>query len=227
MDRGFDNRRMFKGMTAIGVRWICRLKVNAGARHFVDSTGRDETVMDIVCRVVDRWNIKLRTGRRGRVLNLKFGSRKVWMRNEYGKRIGAAMTLVVVWGFGKDPLALLVSEPSASRGFASEVVHAYLRRWRCEEASRAMKDSHGWGVRVEDIRALTIRGVQRLATLAIAICLMMTEMLLADAPELTVLLVAVRLFSGRPPDATYRLLRGMGVTFAKIPRWLSRGWRRA
>ena len=89
-----------------------------------------------------------------------------------------------------------------------------------------MKDTHWWGIRWEDLRALTLRGVKRLTTLASMVLLFLMEV--GWAGKLASAVVgAVASFSYKAADVRYRLLRGAGALLSKTPTWMVRGWARA
>jgi len=154
----------------------------------------------------------------------------VWVREKRqrgkDKRSGPKRTLVVVWGFGKNPLVLLANEYLPDRASALKILKAYIRRWRAEETNRAMKDSHGWGIRLEDVRALKFRGVERILMLASAVYLFLSELTAASKDVVKQVMAFVGTFGPCPPDGRYRLMRGFGTALFQIPGWLLRKWTR-
>lgn len=234
MDRGFDGRAFFKGMDSAGVRWACRLKTGArNERSVVYSdagTERTEKTSQAAMAVVDRWTYDMPRGRgrRRRTFKITFGSRRVRIKpgQSRGDTPGPERTLVVAWGISKAPLVILASEYRKGRAFALEVFLAYIRRWRCEEATRSMKDSRGWGIRVEDVRVLKFRGICRIMMLAAAVYLFLAELRDAGGTVLTRAIGAIQAFGDTPPDGTYRLLRGISSVLASLPNGLIRGWAR-
>lgn len=73
--------------------------------------------------------------------------------------------LVVVKGFGQDPMMLLTSLP-VDGTFKSQwrIVEAYLSRWRIEETIRFVKQSYGF----ENIRVMTYARIRNMASLVLA-----------------------------------------------------------
>ena len=73
--------------------------------------------------------------------------------------------LVVVKGFGQDPMMLLTSLP-VDGAFKSQwrIVEAYLTRWRVEETIRFVKQSYGF----ENIRVMTYTRIRNMASLVLA-----------------------------------------------------------
>lgn len=224
MDRGFDGRAFFEGMDAVGVRWACRLRIGVkNPRSLMDASGAVANALDVALGVVDRWSFDMMRGRgrKRRVLPLTFGSKRVRVVKTRGSgpAPGGDRTLVVVWGISKKPFVLLAHEYRKGRAFALEVLQAYMRRWRCEEATRGMKDRNGWGLALETIRALTFRGICRLVMLAAAVYLFLAELRDAEwrGPE-------VGTFGPAPPDGSYRLIRQAGMTLLRLPLRSLRAW---
>lgn len=227
MDRGFDGGRMFDALDELELRWVCRLKLGKNGRHLVDADGVQEHVKAMALRTVDRYKHTLSSKKRQPSRELYIGARKVYLPADMGYDEPPARTLIVVWGFGKDPLALLVSEHLEGKDAIVEAVLAYRRRWKAEEGTRGMKESRGWGVRVEDLRALKFRGVERLLLLAVLVYGFLAELerRKGGGSLLCYILGAVKTF-GESPDRRYVLIRGMGRSLRRVERQLHRVWRR-
>lgn len=218
-DRGFDNVRFYEGLDALNLRWVVRLQYAVkNQRDLFVADGRCLKVEDAALEVIPRFKMEIKAGKRrakgsGKATKtLEVGSRKVYLSDQKNNPSpkGKARTLIVVWGFGRQPLAFLVSEHLEGKAAILEAARAYGRRWKCEEATRAMKDSRGWGVDIEDVRALTLRGVQRIVLLS-AILYTFLATLRVDAGDLlTRALGLVAAFGRLPPDPRYRLFRGLG-----------------
>lgn len=219
-DRGFDNERYFHALSEMGIRWIIRQKLNGRARHVVDVVSGLSIAVTVIADTVARpWKMKL---------GKKFAS--VGLCHVLVD--GQPCTLVVTdWPGQSEPLALMVGESIEGQDQALEVVRAYIKRWKAEEATRSMKDSHGWGLRLEDLRALTFRGVQRLVTVATLIYSFLAEVRGASEGTLKAKVMgAVKTFSmGRsskePQDCRYQLLRGIGTVLSKVVREQYERWR--
>jgi len=73
--------------------------------------------------------------------------------------------LVVVKGFGQQPLMLLTTEPMRPcRETLWWIVAAYMTRWKIEETIRFIKQSYD----LEDVRVLSYRRLQAIAALVLA-----------------------------------------------------------
>jgi hypothetical protein len=92
---------------------------------------------------------------------LHFGFRPVRLP-EHPKR---KLWLVVVKGFGQQPLMLLTTEPMRRcRNTLWWIVSAYMTRWRIEETIRFIKQSYD----LEDVRVLTYQRLQAICALVLA-----------------------------------------------------------
>jgi len=92
---------------------------------------------------------------------LHFGFRPVRLPG-HPKR---TLWLVVVKGFGQQPLMLLTTEPMRRcRNTLWWIVSAYMTRWRIEETIRFIKQSYD----LEDVRVLTYQRLQAICALVLA-----------------------------------------------------------
>jgi len=120
-----------------------------------------------------------------------------------------ALWLVVVKGFGEEPMMLLTTEPMRrSRKVVWWAVEAYLTRWRVEERIRFLKQSY----QLEDVRLLTYESLKNLATLVFA-CFFFAAIYLGARAKLRILVAYVlkagkRLF-GIPDFRYYALADGI------------------
>jgi hypothetical protein len=237
-DRGFDNIRYFNLLDAHKRRWITRVQIstskkrNPSERHLFMADGRCLGAYDAALECIDRYTLKIPAGRsrrrKGRkTLKLTIGARKVRLSDMKNcpSPTGPERTLVVVWGFGNEPVVLLVSEYLRSRAELVEAVKAYGRRWTVEESIRSFKDRRGWGVALEDVRALSLRGVRRLVFLAMLIYLAVAFLRESGGQLAERVLAAVRAFGPPPADPRYRMIRGLGRILGRISRARRREWR--
>jgi len=127
-----------------------------------------------------------------------------------------SLWLVVVKGFGSEPMMLLTTEPMRlNRKVVWWAVSAYMTRWRIEETIRFIKQSYEF----EDIRVLTYRRLQNLAVPALAAAQFAATWLGTKA-KLEILAVHVmeaskRIF-GVPDFKYYALADGLSAIFKRV-----------
>ncbi len=124
--------------------------------------------------------------------------------------------LVVVKGFGKDPLMLLTTEPMRrNRKVLWWAAEAYITRWRVEDTIRFIKQSYD----IEDIRVLTYDRLRNMAVLVLAASYF-AAVWLGTTAKLNILAMhaikaAKRLF-GIPDFRYYALADGIRTIFKRI-----------
>lgn len=233
-DRGFDSTRYFDGMDALKLRWIIRLQVTTkNPRHVRLADGRMGACDDVAMQVPCPWTLDLPRGRgrKAHVLTLRYGIVRVsglrdGSRGTAGKWSACDRAMVVVHGFGNRPLVLLASEfTGGSRAEALALFNRYRRRWKAEEATRTAKDSRDWGVRLEDLRALKLRGIRRIAYLSLLLYAFLGELRAAGEKVVGVLVRAIGTFGKMPPDVRYRVFRAVGLALDRVQRDVFDRWR--
>ena len=96
-----------------------------------------------------------------RLVHLSCGMRKVRLPDRREE-----LTLVVVKGFGEEPLMIMTNlAVRRSRKSVWHVIASYITRWRIEDVIRFIKQSY----RLEDIRCLTYHRLQALMVLVTAV----------------------------------------------------------
>ncbi|MDP2307446.1 MAG: hypothetical protein Q8P18_15575 [Pseudomonadota bacterium] len=216
-DRGFDSSEYIDWLDGAHRRWIIRMKISEDGhpRHVGLSTGEREGC-GTLARATKCSHRYSHFNADGEETPLRIGgvhvteARATRTKSSHPKWVPCTRTLVTVRGLGKEPMVLLVGETvSLTKADLMEVVEAYFRRWDCETASRAMGCSRGWGPRIEDVRALKIRGMRRLVDLIAAAYAWLAELRLRY-PDLTSQLVrSVAVHGEVPYDPRYRLFRAL------------------
>lgn len=226
-DRGFDNKVFFDGLDKNSLRWIVRLQVAVkNQRSLFVADGRCLSVEDAAVEAIPRFAIQLPCSRKRKKatgkesIDLQIAARKVYLTDQKKEpsATGPARTLIVIWGFGTKPLCLLISEFLDTKEAILEASRAYGRRWKAEEATRAVKDSRQWGLRLEDVRALTLRGVRRIALLAVLLYGLLATLRDQGGTLLRRILTAAASFGALPPDPRYRLMRGFSELLTRTRR---------
>ena len=111
------------------------------------------------CRARYRTTVVREDGAEEKVYHLRFGGATVRLPG-----LSRRLTLMAIWGFGKQPLMLLTDLPRGSRKRAWRIVESYLGRWRVEETIRFIKQSYD----LEDIRLLSYERLRTMAVLVMA-----------------------------------------------------------
>jgi len=158
MDRGFERAELLHPLLDRRLRFIVRL---VGDRHLIGRRGAqraDEIVRACTMRYAETVTKEgLDTEKK---LPLEFGCVPVKLPERPEQ-----LYLVVVRGFGEEPMLLLTSVAlTFSRKSLWAIVRGYLCRWLVEETIRFIKQSH----HLEDMRVLRYERLRNLTTLVLA-----------------------------------------------------------
>jgi len=213
LDRGGDRMKLYEPLLARGLRFIIRLK---GDRHLV-VRGRCRRADDVAQGAVMRYAetvVREQAGGEKKV-HLEYGFRRVRLP---GRR-EVELTLVVLKGFGAEPLLLLTNvEVKPTRRSVWRIVSGYLTRWLVEETIRFLKQSY----RLEDIRVLHYERLRNLAALVMAAAYF-AAVWLGESLKLAVLASRVcrvaKRFFGVPEFHYYALADGIQVLLSRLGRW--------
>jgi hypothetical protein len=204
IDRGGDRVKLFREFLDRGMRFIVR---QCRGRHLI-FRGRRRSVLEVAegCPLPYAETIVVMEGDKECACKIEYGYRKVKLpgRDEQ-------LYLVVVSGFGREPLMLLTSlEMRRSRKVLWSVVESYLTRWRIEETIRFIKQSY----RLEDIRVMTYRRLKNLVALVLAACYF-AAVYLGEGLKLRILarrvLRVAKRFFGVPDFHYYALAYGIAT----------------
>lgn len=215
IDRGGDRIKLFSSLLSKQLRFIIRLKSNRD----VISRRRRRNVMDLArrCRMLYSETIVKEVRGEEKVYHLEYGVRPVMLpgRDEQ-------LYMVVVKGFGRDPMLLLTNvDVRRSRSRVESVVNGYLSRWLVEEAIRFLKQSY----RIEDIRVLDYQRLKNLVALAVAASYF-SAVWLGESLKLKVLATRVtqvaKRFFGVPDFHYYALSDGIATLLSRVGRWIHR-----
>ena len=158
LDRGGDRGRLFTYFLENKKRFIVRL---VGDRNLV-YRGKEVLALNVAesCPLVYRERVIKEEKGEEKAYTVDYGFRKVKLPGRRG-----LLYLVVVKGFGSDPMMLLITEEVwKSRQRLWWFVEAYITRWRIEETIRFVKQSY----KLEDIRVLTYDRLRNMMGLVLA-----------------------------------------------------------
>lgn len=210
IDRGGDRKNLIVPMLKRQYRFLIRL---IGNRHLIWS-GKEMLAEDIAkdCLMPYAETIVKVDDGKEKVYQLEFGYRNVKFpgREE-------SLGLLVVRGFGKDPMMLLTTEPlRKSRKVLWRLVKAYMRRWAIEETIRYIKQSY----EIEDVRVLSYRSLQNIMPLVWAAAYF-AAVLLDTTSKLKVMagyvLKAAKRVFGIPEFHYYCIADGLTSIFMRYP----------
>lgn len=148
MDRGYDNIEVMKKVLKQEDHFIIRLKKNRNLLY----QGKKLSVHDLAIR--RKGKINFRSEIKGTVYDLKVSHITVEIPSMKGKKL----TMVVVYGYGKEPMVLLTNKQVRKKNEVLSILKAYITRWRIEEMFRVQKQEF----QLEDIRVRTLTRLKRM-----------------------------------------------------------------
>jgi len=197
MDREYDNVAIMKKILEQGDYFIIRLKKN---RH-LHYQNKKLSVRDLALR--RKGKINFQTEIKGRTYLLKVSHIAVEIPSLKGKK----MTMVVVYGYGKDPMVLLTNKQVKRKNDVLSILKAYILRWRIEEMFRVQKLEF-------QLEAICVRTLTRLNRLLLFVSMMIAFMSIKSEKQNNFFHVVIRRARGiKAPDTIrmflYRFSSGM------------------
>jgi len=161
IDRGGDRYKLLNPLIDGGLRFVIRprgdrdILLRGDHKYSVEQAAR-------WCRATETREVEVeRHGQRTR-LTLRMGSLSVRLPS----RPQAPLWLVVIRGFGEEPILLLTNvAPEPGRAHAAWIADVYLTRWKCEEAYRFVKQSY----HLEDVRVRSYTALRNVYALVTAV----------------------------------------------------------
>lgn len=158
IDRGGDRRKLFNFLLHNKKRFIIRLVGNRDVVYRGKKVVAEQLAQS--CPLVYTDRVIKEDREQEQAYTISYGFRKVRLPGRKER-----LWMVVVAGFGKEPLLLLTTERMENkRQRLWWVVEAYLTRWRIEETIRFVKQSY----QLEDIRVLTYERLRNMMGLVLA-----------------------------------------------------------
>lgn len=214
IDRGGDRRELLEPMLRGRHRFLIRL---IGHRNLIWGKTiklASEIAEDCPCPYAETI-VKVEDGKE-KVYHLEFGYRDVRLPGREEK-----LGMIVVRGFGREPMMLLTTEPlRKSRKVLWRLIRAYIRRWAIEETIRYIKQSYD----IEDIRVLNYQSLQNMMPLVCAAAYF-AAVVLDTASKLKVMagyvLKAAKRVFGIPEFHYYAIADGLTSIFMRYPGRIS------
>ena len=175
MDRAFDANAYIRYFVKEKERFIIRVKKNRIVRHAGKSIGIEE----LAGRYKGKCSLKCTL--HGETVHCKITKIPIQLP-AFGK---CPFCLVVVYGFGKDPMLLLTNCHSDDQRFCTAIAKMYLLRWRIEDQFRFKKQQYNF----EDFR---IRSLNAIRTLHQLVTLLTGYLTLISQEPSTVIVCVLR-----------------------------------
>jgi Transposase DDE domain len=204
IDRGGDRKNLLKPLLDRGQRFVIR---STGKRSVIDRRKLRGSVAEVAgrCRLRHQARIiKIQDGQE-KTYELRYGAEPIRLPDRT-----EPLWLVVIAGFGAEPLMLLTDLPVIARDSQSIwwIVQIYLTRWKIEETFRFVKQSYN----LEDIRVMKYQRLQNLVVLVTAVAYFAATFL-GQQMKLRILceklLIISQRFFGIPPFRFYALADGI------------------
>jgi len=158
MDRGGDRGYLYQYLLHNRLRFMIRIRATRSLQAGPATASAVELAAS--CPMLFEETIVREEEGQERLVRLSCGMRKVRLPGR-----SEDLTLVVVKGFGQEPMMILTNLPvRRSRKSIWDVIASYITRWRIEDVIRFVKQSY----RLEDIRCLTYHRLQALMVLVTA-----------------------------------------------------------
>jgi len=147
--------------------------------------------------------INFQTEIKGNTYHLKVSHIAVEIPSLKGKK----MTMVVVYGYGKDPMVLLTSKQVKRKNDVLSILKAYILRWRIEEMFRVQKLEF-------QLESICVRTLNRLNRLLLFVSMMIAFMSIKSEKQNNFFHAVIRRARGiKAPDTIrmflYRFSSGM------------------
>jgi len=203
IDRGGDRKKLLEPLLDRAERFVIR---STGKRSVIDRRNLRGSVAEVAgrCRLRHQARIiKIQDGQE-KTFELRYGAEQVRLPGRSEK-----LLLVVVRGFGEEPLMLLTNLGGARDSESLWwIVRIYLTRWKIEETFRFIKQSYN----LEDIRVMKYQRLKNLVVLVTAAAYFAATFL-GQKMKLRILceklLVISQRFFGIPPFRFYALADGI------------------
>jgi hypothetical protein len=151
-DRGFDRNAVYEKMFEQNQRFIIRVKKNRDVLRKGD--GETVNILELTEKYKGKYAFQFkRAGQRQ--MECKVSCVSVSLPAPLPNK---EMTLVIVYGFGKEPLLLLTNYEVKDPKSCVKIARTYLLRWRIEEYYRFKKQQYNF----EDFRVRSLQSIRAL-----------------------------------------------------------------
>ena len=210
MTEGGDRKELFEFLLDRGDRFIIRLRGNRFLEH---GTKRLPALhLAQMTRLPYSEYIVEEREDEEKVKRIEFGCLKVRLPNR-----SDSLFLLVVAGFGEQPLMLLTNESlRRNRKVLLRILRGYIKRWEIEKTFRFIKQSY----EIEDVRVLGYAGLQNMMVIVMAVAYF-AMVVLDNGSKMRVMLghiyrMAKRVF-GVPDFRYYAIADGIMALLTRHP----------
>lgn len=211
MDRGFDNNKYYRYFIRNNEKFIIRAKKNRNVIY----NGKTENIMSVANRFKGKYSLRFKN-KSGKQVDVKISIISI----QLPKYKNVELQLVVVYGFGEEPMLLITNLSSDDKRIGISVCKAYLMRWRIEEYFKFKKQKFDYeNLRVRSLQS--IRTLDLLLTLAIGYISMLSDKPFFTRMRFEIIEVSKRLF-GAPDFVYYAIADGIYETLKYVKSGLKR-----
>lgn len=212
MDRGGDRIKLYNPLLDRGLRFIVRCVGNRDLRF--GNTIKSAKELGESCPIHYTETVIKEGLETRKALTLKYGFRPVRLPGRPEQ-----LYLVVVHGFGEEPMLLLTNVSlHHSRKSVWAIVSGYLCRWLVEETIRFIKQSY----RLEDIRVLDYNRLRNMMALVLA-AVYFAAVWMGESLKLAVMTTrikqAAKRFFAVPDFHYYALADGIATLLSRLTQW--------
>lgn len=206
-DRGFDDKKLFILFEQKKLRFVVRVRF----KRDVLAQGQEEwlSLGQVASKMITPYShkmwIKNRQTHIYELVSIDFGAVSIRIEG-----VEKAAQLVVVRGFGKDPMILLTNLKTKKRDQILDIIRKYARRWGCEDGYRFLKSAFD----LENIRVLKFRAIKRLILFSMLVFAFLSLLGKASKRFLNLLFEWIEVFDHYDPKFIYyRLARAVAKVF--------------
>jgi hypothetical protein len=213
-DRGFDGHRTYDALDERTLLYVVRQDASKKRRVWIGGKKVPMSEMASAVPPTFQFRAKRFSDKAKRSWLLKVGwVNEVSLEQRYttgpgrNRPVGTSYHSVVVahGTSNKDPLILLTNVPVRDAADAEKIVNAYMDRWGVEEAHRFVKQAFD----LENLRALSWRGLKRLVLLAILAYGFAAVLVHGSRFQIDKLARTFKAFGDVPIYLYYRILEGI------------------
>ena len=149
LDRGYDGLDYYKYFIKNREAFVIRATKNRSVRY----KNKTENILKVANQFKGKYRIDFKN-KKGKQVSCKIAVVPISLP----KYPNVPLNMVVVHGFGKDPMMLVTNLQSDDKRLADTIVKVYLLRWRIEEYFRFKKQQYHW----EDFRVRSLNAIRTL-----------------------------------------------------------------